>query len=75
MRLRNRAVREGQQIGMGRAVYYDPDVFLLDEATSTLDKGTDRELARGGTVTGRQHNQYRYASAFNSKNLLCDLCR
>ncbi len=44
-----------QRIGIARALYYDPAVLVLDEATSSLDTATERDVMQ--TVSALQGNK------------------
>ncbi|HEV7372957.1 ABC transporter ATP-binding protein [Arenibaculum sp.] len=46
---------ERQRIGIARALYHDPDVLILDEATSSLDNATERAIIGAvETLKGRR---------------------
>lgn len=46
---------EKQRIGIARALYYQADVLVLDEATSSLDVPTESEITRAiNSLKGRQ---------------------
>lgn len=46
---------EKQRIGIARALYYQADVLVLDEATSSLDVPTESEITRAvSSLKGRQ---------------------
>lgn len=46
---------ERQRIGIARALYHDPEILVLDEATSSLDTGTERGVM--DTVRDLQHRK------------------
>ena len=43
-----------QRIGIARALYYDPDVLFLDEATAALDTGTERAVMEAVNLLSRE---------------------
>ena len=44
-----------QRIGIARALYRDPDVLILDEATSSLDNATEQEVMKAiRALSGRK---------------------
>ena len=43
-----------QRIGIARALYYDPDVLFLDEATAALDTGTERAVMEAVNALSRE---------------------
>ncbi|MBN1433164.1 ABC transporter ATP-binding protein [Candidatus Fermentibacterales bacterium] len=49
----NLSMGERQLISLARAVLYDPDILILDEATSSVDPGTERRIQRATTFLTR----------------------
>ena len=45
---------ERQRMGIARALYHDPDVIVLDEATAALDRPTEAEIVRRYVETRNQ---------------------
>lgn len=43
-----------QRIGLARALYNDPEILILDEATSSLDENTEREVMSAVNSLKRQ---------------------
>jgi ABC-type multidrug transport system fused ATPase/permease subunit len=35
-----------QRIGIARALYHNPEILFMDEATSSLDDGTEKEIMK-----------------------------
>ena len=69
---------EKQRISIARVILKNPDILLLDEATATLDKESEKEikksifeLQKGRTsisVTHRLHNIIEYDNIFFMEN-------
>jgi ABC-type bacteriocin/lantibiotic exporter with double-glycine peptidase domain len=45
---------EKQRIGIARALYFDPEILILDEFTSSLDKITEEEILDEVTKLGKK---------------------
>lgn len=68
---------ERQRIGIARCLYHDPEVLVLDEATSSLDTETEQEIARAVETLTENKTLIVIAhrlSTIRNCDAICELC-
>lgn len=68
---------ERQRIGIARCLYYNPEILVLDEATSSLDTATEQEVARAIETLMENKTLIVIAhrlSTIKNCDAICELC-